>query len=153
MTDNGYGNALARACIVRVSYWTVGSVSLAIPRPYIYIADLAERLHDLSNPWKGFAVIWGYFDDAGTHLDSEVTSIGGLVGTVEAWSAFEADWIAVIDDFREYGLTAFRAYDCEVGDGDFRGFSRDIREAISRRFARIVAKHYRSPNLLVFLRQ
>jgi hypothetical protein len=121
------------------SLW--GNVSLAIPRRHIYIADLAERFHARSDPWKGFAVIWGYFDDAGTHGGAEVTSIGGMVGTVDAWCRFEADWEAVIDDFRECGLTAFRAYDCEVGDGDFVNFQSEIRSAISRRFARVVAKH------------
>jgi hypothetical protein len=64
-----------------------------------------------------------------------------LVGTKEAWEAFERDWQTVINDFKDYGLTAFHAADCEVGNGDFKTFPREIREAISRRFARIVATH------------
>src|SRR5260370_15900668 len=100
------------------------------------LAILAERLHGRRNPWKGFAVIWAYFDDEGTHSASEVTSIGGLLGSLDAWTALEADWAAVINDFREYGLTAFHAYDCEAGLGDFAGFPIEIRRAISARFAR-----------------
>ena len=108
---------------------------------HIPIAEMAEVLHAKANPWKGFAMIWGYFDDAGTHIDSEVTSIGGLVGTTDAWTEFEADWQAVIDDFKEYGLRAFHAYECEAGAGDFKRLNRTIREAISRRLSRIVAQH------------
>ena len=105
------------------------------------LATLAEFLHSRRDPWRGFALIRAYFDDAGTHAGSEVTSIGGLLGTTDAWTALEADWEAVIADFREYGLTAFHAYDCEVGINEFSGFRVEVRRAISRRFARVVAKH------------
>jgi len=105
------------------------------------IAELARILHSRSNPWKGLALIWAYFDDAGTHQGSEVTTIGGLVGTEQAWTAFEADWLAVINEFREYGLAAFHAYECEVREGNFERLSREIREAISRKFSRIIAEH------------
>jgi hypothetical protein len=60
------------------------------------------------------ALLRAYFDDAGTHRRSEVTSIGGLIGTAEAWTELEADWGDVLDRFKEYGLKAFHAYDCEV---------------------------------------
>jgi hypothetical protein len=86
-------------------------------------------------------LIWAYFDDAGTHAGSEVTSIGGLLGTARAWATLEADWAAVIDDFPEYGLTAFHAHDCQEGIGDFANFRREIREAISARFSRVIARH------------
>jgi hypothetical protein len=119
----------------------LSNVSLFVPKRYVYIADLAERLHARSNPWKGIAVLWAYFDDAGTHASSEVTTIGGLLGTKAAWTALEADWQIVINDFREYGLTAFHAYDCEEGLGEFASFPVEIRHAISARFARLVAQH------------
>src|ERR1700730_13454032 len=114
-----------------------GNVSRVVPRPHIYIADLAEQFHAASNPWKGFAVIWAYFDDAGTHAGSEVTSIGRLLGTAREWAALEADWAAVIDDFGEYGLTAFHAHDCQEGIGEFTSFRHEVREAISARFSRV----------------
>ena len=68
-------------------------------------------------------------------------SIGGLVGRAEAWGPFEADWQEVINDFRPHGLSAFHAAACEVGEEDFANISRPIREAISQRFARVIAKH------------
>jgi hypothetical protein len=107
----------------------------------IAVSELADMLHARANPWKALFMIRAYFDDAGTHSASEVTTCGGMVGTKEAWSAFELDWQTVIADFQGYGLTAFHAADCEVGKGDFQDFSREIREAISRRFSRIIAKH------------
>lgn len=82
-----------------------------------------------------------YFDDAGTHGHSEVVTLGGLVGTEAAWTALEEDWQAVIDIYRQYGVTAFRAYDCEVGEGDFQCIQKPIRDAISGKFASITAKH------------
>jgi hypothetical protein len=42
-------------------------------------------LHSRTNPWKGFALFWAYFDDAGTHRQSEVVTLGELVGPDEAW--------------------------------------------------------------------
>jgi hypothetical protein len=88
-----------------------------------------------------FALIWAYFDDAGTHRGSQATSIGGLVGTEATWSSFESDWLAVIANFKEYGLNAFHACDCEIGEGDFKNIHRPIRDAISRKFSKIIAKH------------
>jgi hypothetical protein len=105
------------------------------------IADLAEIVHARENPWKVLALLRAYFDDAGTHRRSEVTSIGGLIGTAEAWTALEADWGGVLDRFKEYGLKTFHAYDCEVGEGEFARFPREIREAISQKFSRVVADH------------
>lgn len=86
-------------------------------------------------------MLWAYFDDSGTHAASEITTLGGLVGTDADWAALEADWCAVIDDFREHGLQAFHAADCERGGGDFAQIQKPIREAIARRFARVTAKH------------
>lgn len=82
-----------------------------------------------------------HFDNAGTHKRSEVTSIGGLIGTAEAWTALEADWGGVLDRFKEQGLKTFHAYECEVGEGEFARLPREIREAISQKFSRVVAEH------------
>ena len=38
------------------------------------------------------AVLGAFFDDSGTHDDSSLVVIGGLLGTEEQWDAFEAAW-------------------------------------------------------------
>lgn len=35
-----------------------------------------------------------FFDDSSTHEGSEVVVAGGLIGTLDQWEAFEADWFA-----------------------------------------------------------
>ena len=88
-------------------------------------------------------MIRAYFDDSGTHWQSDVTAIGGFIGHAADWDAFEADWQAVLDDVRAYGITAFHATDCLAGKGDFvrlQGKS-EVCSAISRRFARVIGKH------------
>jgi len=71
-------------------------------------------------------------------------------GTADAWRRFKADWEAVIDDFREDGLRAFRAYDCEVGDGDFVNFSSENSGCDISPFCARRRQAYRSPDFLVF---
>jgi hypothetical protein len=40
----------------------------------------------------------GYFDDAGTHSNSEVVVIGGLFGVKQQWAKFQRDWEAKLAD-------------------------------------------------------
>ena len=37
-----------------------------------------------------------YFDDSGSHADSEIVTIGGLVGTVAQWTEFDDRWKALL---------------------------------------------------------
>jgi hypothetical protein len=38
-----------------------------------------------------------YFDDSGTHANSSVVVIGGLIGTTEQWKIFNRGWAALLD--------------------------------------------------------
>jgi hypothetical protein len=42
-------------------------------------------------------ILRAYFDDSGTHTNSEVTVMGGLIGTVEQWERFERHWAAKLE--------------------------------------------------------
>jgi hypothetical protein len=33
-----------------------------------------------------------FFDESGTHDESEVIAVGGLIGTYEGWSRWEIEW-------------------------------------------------------------
>ena len=41
---------------------------------------------------KHMAMIVAYFDESGTHHQSKVISISGLVGTVDEWNRLEIPW-------------------------------------------------------------
>jgi hypothetical protein len=43
-------------------------------------------------------ILRAYFDDAGTHLNSDVVVMGGLVGTFAQWEKFEREWAARLAD-------------------------------------------------------
>src|SRR5215472_6623878 len=62
--------------------------------------------------WEGLLVILrAYLDDAGTHARSDVTVMGGLIGTVEQWEKFEAAWIArLADPLPGYGKPPLRMF-------------------------------------------
>lgn len=104
------------------------------------VEDLASLLHKRSNPYKAMAFTQAYFDDSGTHSSSLVTSIGGFVGTAEAWTKLEKDWIEYLASL-EWPIGWFRSYDCEHGEGEFQGLSRKVRELIRNKLVKIIASH------------
>ena len=60
----------------------------------------------------------GYFDDSGTHDDSDVVLWGGFVGQEDDWRSLEPEWNARL---RVDGINAFHMKDCagEIGRGAF----------------------------------
>lgn len=68
-----------------------------------------------------------YFDDSGTHNDSDVILIAGLVATAEEWSGVGVAWSAVL---AEHGVKRFHRFDCEAGVGEFDLWPRARRDLL-----------------------
>jgi hypothetical protein len=101
------------------------------------IADLADMVFPRLSLRGILSMLCAYFDDTGTHDDSPLTAVAGLVGEVAAWTSLEGRCKTVL---RDYGLTVFHAEDCEVGRPPFAlpSMQRDI---LVREFANIIANH------------
>jgi len=90
-----------------------------------------------------FVMLKGYFDDSGTHADSDVVVVGGLIGTVAQWQAFEADWLAKLAEPLpgKPPLKSFHLSPCKAGKGEFEGYSLAERDAVRHDFRQILIKH------------
>jgi hypothetical protein len=104
----------------------------------VKIGDLADFVHDRSNPWKGLALLHLYLDESGIHAKSKITAIGGFVGSKATWESLEEKWLKALSDI---GVSSFHAYDCETGNGEFDGVQKEIRLAMAERLARITRDH------------
>lgn len=75
-----------------------------------------------------------YFDDSGTHADSEVVAIGGLIGTVDQWNEFDRKWKALLAAPlpSKPPLRMFHLSHCNAANGEFRGYSDAECDAVRR---------------------
>lgn len=81
-----------------------------------------------------------YFDDSGTHAESTVTVVGGLVGTEAQWTQFRQQWAEKLEHplpgkprLRMFHLSA-----CKAGAGEFAGYSLAERDAVTHDFRQII---------------
>jgi hypothetical protein len=83
-----------------------------------------------------------YFDDSGTHADSEVVAVGGLVGNVAQWMQFEREWSAKLaDPLLGYGkppLQMFHLAHCNARNGEFAGYTDGECDAVTHDFRQII---------------
>jgi hypothetical protein len=89
---------------------------------------------------KVIAVLGAFFDDSGTHSDSPVVAIGGLLGTEAQWEAFAPRWDALVKEplpgrasVKKFGLSKLRG-----GYEQFRDYDRVERDQINTRFKNII---------------
>jgi hypothetical protein len=84
--------------------------------------------------------IGAYFDDAGTHADSEFVVVGGLLGTLEQWEAFEHQWAAKLRAPLpgKPPLRMFHLSHCNAGEGEFATYTPAEQDAVTHDFRRII---------------
>ena len=107
---------------------------------YLPIRELARVALPMRALRGRLLMLKAFFDDSGTHDGSEITALGGFVASVDLWAEFEAAWGAVVNDFPEIGPIDFHSADWELGAGEFFGIPKPIRDAISRRLARVIGR-------------
>lgn len=69
-----------------------------------------------------------YFDESGTHDQSKVVTVCGLVGTTVEWSRLERPWKQNLEALK---VPCFHATDCSAGRKDFQGIDRPLRDSLS----------------------
>lgn len=71
-----------------------------------------------------------YFDDSGTHLESDVAIAACYIGTLDRWERLVDDWEAAKE---VEGFTVFGMADILGGRDEFRGWSGNKRDRLIRR--------------------
>jgi hypothetical protein len=89
-------------------------------------------------------MVHAYFDDAGTHADSEIVVIGGLIGTESQWEKFERAWSAKLNDpLPEAGKSPLKMFHLSAcagrwPDSEFADYSDAEQDAVIRDFRQII---------------
>jgi len=81
--------------------------------------ELISVLHPKSDRRKITVVLKAYFDDSGTHQQSEITSVAGFIGDIDAWSVFDGQWKPLLVAPDGTKLSEFKMYDCVHGEKEF----------------------------------
>ena len=79
-----------------------------------------------------------YFDESGTHADSEAAVVAGFVSNVTEWSAFSRKWQQVLTDSH---LDYFRMSEFESGWGQFSDWTEDVKRDLLNRLLAIIDDH------------
>jgi len=86
------------------------------------------------------AMLAAFFDDSGTHPDSPVVALGGLLGTEEQWNTFGTAWAALLDrplpgkpPLKQFHLAPLRAK-----RGEFVGYSLAERDRVNHLFRHVI---------------
>src|SRR6516162_3543605 len=87
-----------------------------------------------------FVMIRAYFDDSGTHDNSAVTVMGGLIGSIPQWELFERRWAEKLANPLpgKPPLKEFHLSPCAARDGEFQGYSDAEADAITYDFRQII---------------
>ena len=107
---------------------------------YLSIRELAGAALPTGKPDGVFVMLRAYFDDSGSHADSEIVAIGGLVGTTAQWEEFERRWKAQLANPLpgKPGLRKFHLSACNAQDGEFADYTDVECDAVTHDFRQIL---------------
>jgi hypothetical protein len=85
-------------------------------------------------------MLGAFFDDSGTHSDSPVVVMGGLLGTERQWDEFADRWQALLKEPLpgKPSLSQFHLYPCRRGQGEFIDYKLAERDLLTSLFRRII---------------
>jgi hypothetical protein len=78
-----------------------------------------------------------YFDESGTHQDSPVCVVAGLVASPKQWMRFTPAWQKILDDF---DIPEFHMKHFAHSVGPFRGWDQDRRDKLMRRLIPLIQR-------------
>jgi len=83
----------------------------------------------------------GFFDDSGTHRNSEVVVWAGLFGTIDEFDQLERAWVEKLARPlpNKPKLSKFSCRDCARGDGEFVGYGQGERDLLRNEMRQIIA--------------
>ncbi len=83
-------------------------------------------------------IFTAYFDESGTHADSEAVAVAGYLSTSELWASFKIEWRKVLAD---HAIDAFHMTDFAVGAKQFKGWAESKRRDCFGRLIKIINAH------------
>jgi hypothetical protein len=85
-------------------------------------------------------MLGAFFDDSGTHADSSVVALGGLLGTEQQWDAFAQKWSVLLNRPLEgkERLPDFHLTHCRQRFGAFETWSLAERDRITYLFREVI---------------
>lgn len=107
------------------------------------LRDFARLVLPRSCPDGILAMLTAYFDDSGTHDDSDIVIIAGLSGNEFQWQAFEDAWRAklAIPSPGKPPLSRFHMYECHNALGEFAGWGRTATEFLAHELGQIILRN------------
>jgi hypothetical protein len=85
-------------------------------------------------------MLGAFFDDSGTHANSEVVVMGGLIGNEFEWEAFATHWQETLDSPFEGApkLPHFHLAECRSKNGLFRNWTQAQCDLVTKRFRDVI---------------
>ncbi|MGB2731183.1 MAG: DUF3800 domain-containing protein [Methylovirgula sp.] len=97
---------------------------------------------DCTNGW--LAMLNSYFDDSGTHDDSEIVVVAGIFGTEGQLRGLDCNWkrhlVRPLEDIGRLRrpLRRFHMYDCQAACGEFTGWERPEIDYFCRQLRKVI---------------
>ncbi len=86
------------------------------------------------------AVFSAHLDDSGTHADSPLAIVGGVILSEQGSDNLKSAWRNTLTK-PEYGVDVFHGADCDAGYGEFRGWAPEKSHKLSLELATLVTEY------------
>lgn len=80
----------------------------------------------------------GFFDDSGSHKESAVYVLAGVLAPLETWNKFEKEWSAILR--KDPAITCLHTADANALDKEFKNIPVDQKDAKLVEFAKLLLK-------------
>jgi hypothetical protein len=87
-------------------------------------------------------MVFAYFDDSGTHSQSDIVLMAGVFGYTNQWEYFSELWAQKLADPSpgKPPLTRFHMAECQASDGEFSGWKRHETDFLVHELGSIILK-------------